>query len=236
MRIVRSSPEERALLLDAIRDSANEDGTVRVLEAGCGNRWGLKPDGLDIRITGIDTDADALRIRREQHGDLETAIVGDLRDVEIPAGQFDVAYCSYVLEHVENAERALDRMAAGVRPGGRMIIRVPDRDSVFGWAARHTPHRTHVWFKKYIERQQDAGKPGHAPYPVVYDKVVSVRGMREWVSRKGFTIETEYATHHFVGVFGPFAPLVKWGLRLVSKLSRGRLSGEWNNICYIVVV
>ena len=102
-----------------------------------------------------------------------------------------------------------------------MIIRVPDRDSVFGWAARHTPHRTHVWFKKYIERQKDAGKPGHAPYPVVYDKVVSVRGMRDWVTRKGFKIETEYATHHFVGVFGPFAPVVKWGLRLVSKLSAG---------------
>ena len=76
-------------------------------------------------------------------------------------------------------------MVAALRPGGRLILRVPDGKSVFGWLAKHTPHVTHVWFKKYVERFPDAGKPGHAPYPTVYDDVVSAEGLREWARRSG---------------------------------------------------
>ena len=96
---------ERARLLAAVARSAR-DGQIRVLEAGCGQKWGLKPEGLDLHITGVDTDAEAMRIRQETVKDLQTAIVGDLRDVELPAGEFDVVYCSYVLEHVEARSRS----------------------------------------------------------------------------------------------------------------------------------
>jgi SAM-dependent methyltransferase len=233
--VLPSGADERALLVAAIESSAT-DGTVRVLEAGCGNHWTLKPQGVRLRVTGIDLDAHAMRIRQEVHGDLDEAIVGDLHDVAIPEATFDVVYCSYVLEHLEDAERVLDRLRAAVRPGGRLVLRMPDRDSVFGWAARHTPHRTHVWFKRYVERQKDAGKPGHAPYPVVYDEVVSVRGMRDWSARHGLTVETEYASNQFIRSFGPLGPLVQQLLNVVSRLSGGRLSAGWNNIGYVLVV
>ena len=74
---------------------------MRVLEAGSGKKWGLKPEGLDLHITGVDTDGEAMRIRQETLHDLDTAIVADLRDVELPIAEFDVVYCSYVLEHVQ---------------------------------------------------------------------------------------------------------------------------------------
>lgn len=234
MHIFTESIKERELLTAAVEASA-QDGIVRVLEAGCGNRWSLAPKNVKLHITGIDTDAEALRIRREVSGDLDEAIVADLRDAEVPVGRFDVVYCSYVLEHVEGAEDVLNRLLDAVRPGGRLIVRMPDRDSVFGWTARHTPHRTHVWFKRYVERFPDAGKPGHAPYPVVYDKVVSARGMQDWVRRRGATVETAYATNYFLKLFRFAAPAAQAAFRLVARLSGRRLTAEWNNIGYVVI-
>jgi 2-polyprenyl-3-methyl-5-hydroxy-6-metoxy-1,4-benzoquinol methylase len=123
-----------------------------------------------LRITGVDYDAEALQIRRERQQDLAEAIVGDLRTVELPAGHFDVAYCAFVLEHVEGAELVLDRLLAALRPGGRLIVLVPNARSVYGWAARTFPFWAAVAYKKYVEGFADAGKPGHAPYPVVYER------------------------------------------------------------------
>ena len=234
MRIVSRPSEERELLLDAVKASA-VDGAVSVLEAGCGQKWTLKPEGLTLHITGVDTDAEAMRIREQKQGDLEAAIVGDLRDVDLPVGKFDVVYCSFVLEHVEGAESVLDRLLAAVRPGGRLIVRVPDGNSVFGWVARHTPHRTHVWFKRYIERFPDAGKPGHAPYPVVYDKVVSADGLQKWAPGTGATVEQIYASNLALMPFRRFRPVANAAILSFAWLSRGRLTGRWNNIGIVVI-
>jgi hypothetical protein len=39
---------------------------------------------------GIDVNADAVRMRRTETGDLDAAIVGDLRVTSLPAGSYDV--------------------------------------------------------------------------------------------------------------------------------------------------
>jgi hypothetical protein len=71
-----------------IREYAiSHPGEIRVLEAGCGWRWSLDLSGVAFRITGIDVSADAMRMRRTETGDLEAAIVGDLR-VDQPPGRF----------------------------------------------------------------------------------------------------------------------------------------------------
>lgn len=234
VRVILDASVERSLMVNAIKNSA-VDGQVRVLEAGCGSKWGLVPSGVDLHITGIDLDPEALRIRQETRGDLQVAIVADLHDVDLPESAFDVAYCSYVLEHVDNAEAVLDRLINSVRPGGRLILRVPDGRSVFGWVAKHTPHPTHVWFKKYVERFPDAGKPGHAPYPTVYEPIVSVNGLERWADRRDLKIEDQYATNYFIRKFGKAAPVAQFGLNAVSAISRGKLTSKWNNIGFVFV-
>lgn len=235
IRVLDDSSEEHDLLTGNIRDARQGDAPVRLLEAGCGHHWWLKPEGVPLHITGIDTDADALRIRREEHGDLDDEILGDLLSVDLPNDAFDVVYCSFVLEHVHGAEQALDVMASALRPGGRMIIRVPDGDSVFGFFVKHTPFKAHVFYKRYVERKPYAGQPGHAPYPTVYDDVVSVRGLRDWAKRNGLTVATEYGTNRYLNVFGRLRPVVQFGIRVVAMLSRGRLAGTHNNIGFVFV-
>lgn len=232
-QVLDSSAVQLTALADAVMASRGPSGVVRVLEAGCGNRWSLTPPSAAVHITGVDTDAEALRIRREVQGDLDEEIHGDLRTVALPAESFDVVYCSYVLEHVAGAEAVLDRFVASLRPGGRLIVRVPDGDSVYGFLTKHSPHRVHVLYKRYIERYPNAGKPGYAPYPTVYDEVVTLRGLRAWAERNGLAVLHEDGTNLYLRVFGPLRPVVSAVLHGIAALSGGRLSASHNNVCMI---
>jgi SAM-dependent methyltransferase len=223
----------QAALAEAIADTAR-DGTVRMLEAGCGQRWDIDVPGVTLAITGVDLDRDAMQLRLEREGDLDDWIVGDLRTVPLPDATFDVAYCSYLLEHVSGAENVLDRLVATLRPGGRLIVRVPDGDSVYGWGAKHAPFRLQVAYKRWIEGYPDAGKPGHAPYPVVYDPVISLRGLRGYAASRGLRIVAEMASNTYVsGTFKRAAPAAQAVLNGVAALSKGRLTATHNNLAMI---
>lgn len=232
--LMNDADAEEKLLLDTIASCQRGAEPVRVLEAGCGHQWWLRPRDVDLHITGVDLDVDALRIRREEHRDLDEEVVGDLRNVSLPSDAFDVAYCSFVLEHVEGADQVLDTLAHAVRPGGRIIVRVPDGESVYGFLTKHSPHRTHVLYKKYIEGKKHAGEPGHAPYPTVYEPIVSVRGLRAWADAHGFDVEREYGTDTYLRVFRRLEPLARWSVRMIARISRGRLTAGHNNICVIL--
>lgn len=224
---------ENALLADAVHSAPKRKGRTRVLEAGCGKRWVLTPHD-DVHVTGLDRDVGALRIRREAHGDLDEEIVADLRHVVLPVEAYDVVYCSFVLEHVAGAEAVLDGFVSALRPGGRLIIRVPDGTSVYGFVTKRTPHFTHVLYKRYVEHNKNAGKPGYAPYPTVYDEVVTLQGLRDWAERRGLTVLDEYGTNFYLRHFGQVRPAVSSGLRAFAALSRGKLSASHNNIGLII--
>ncbi|PZS13097.1 MAG: class I SAM-dependent methyltransferase [Pseudonocardiales bacterium] len=232
-KLLDSGAAQHKILADAVLGSRRQPGAVRVLEAGCGNRWVLTPHSGDVHITGVDTDADALRIRREVQGDLDDEIHGDLRTVALPAESFDVVYCSYVLEHVAGAQAVLDRFVAALRPGGRLIVRVPDGNSVYGFLTKHSPHRVHVLYKRYVERYPNAGKPGYAPYPTVYDEVVTLRGLRAWAAHNGLAVLHEDGTNLYLKHFGRLRPVVSAVLVAIAACSRGRLSASHNNICMV---
>lgn len=221
-------------MLAALQACGRDGHPLRVLEAGCGHYWPFREQAFAMQVTGVDLDAEALRIRREDVGDLAEEIVGDLRTVPLPAAAFDAAYCSFLLEHVEGAEAALDNIATALRPGGRLVVRVPDGRSVFGWLAKHSPHRTHVWFRRYVQRKPHAGEPGHAPYPTVYDDVVSVRGIHGWADRAGCKVVDEWCTNHYLDVFGPLRGVAQLAVSAAARITRGRLSGTHNNLGFVL--
>lgn len=229
LRLLADGKTERQLLTSAIA-AVQSDGPLRVLEAGCGQRWTLALQGRQLHITGVDTDAEAMRLRREKYADLDVELVADLRDVDLPAGAFDVVYCSFVLEHVAGARDVLDRFRTAVRPGGRLVIRVPDGDSVYGLLVKHSPHRLHVWFKRYAEGNPLAGTPGHAPYPTVYDDVVSLAGLREYAASTGLVIVAEYGTFFLPRRLRRARPLVRALFALISRVSGGHRAVEHRDI------
>jgi SAM-dependent methyltransferase len=224
--------DELRLVQDRIREFAATGREIQILEAGCGRSWKIPLDGLEYRLTGVDLDPEALRARVETVGDLDVAVLGDLRTATLPEASFDVVFCSYVLEHVTDPEAILRNFQTWLKPGGIMILRVPDRDSVYGFLSRMTPHWLHVAVYRYILGKAQAGKPGFAPYPTVYDPVVSYAGVAGYCKRNNLRLREAVGHFRFrSGVRTRLLGFVSW---LVAKLSLGRLAGDHANLTFII--
>ncbi len=141
----------------------------------------------------MDIDKNELAIRKNQQGDLDISILGDLRDVILKENEYDVIYNSYVLEHIDGAERVLENFFRWLKPGGILILRIPNRDSVRGFLTWVAPFWVHLLYVKYILGDKDGGKPGHGPFPTYFDKVVSRSGIYTFCKKQGLTIKAEYS-------------------------------------------
>jgi SAM-dependent methyltransferase len=212
----------------ALYDGSSE---LRILEAGCGPSWPLKLDGVKYRLTGIDLDPEALAQRVNVTRDLHEAIVGDLREADFARRQFDVIYNAFVLEHVDNAPAVLENFARWLRPGGLLLLKLPDRDTVFGFLARVTPFWFHVAHHKYVLRRKNAGKPGFGPYPTHYNAVVSRSGIRRFCDSHGFTLSAERGLCTYVM---EKRRLIQAVAMTVSALSFGVLPWTHNNLTFVL--
>jgi len=226
--------EELELIESTIRTKSAEQGELEILEAGCGKSWPINLSGVKYKLTGIDLDAEALQIRKEINNDLDETIVGDLCTQELPPGSFHVIYSSFVLEHIEDADLALANLATWLKPGGIMIIRIPDRDSVHGLITRLTPHWFHVLYVRVALGSKDAGKPGHAPYRAYYHPIVSRRGVRKFCEERGLRVNDEYADAFWAPGTKLFKPIIKTVKYIISLLTLVRFAAGHNNLLYIL--
>jgi SAM-dependent methyltransferase len=220
-----------------IRSIRDPGKVLEILEAGCGQKW--NHNRLDIGdggyvLTGIDLDPEALRIRRDETKDLHEAVVGDLRTAEFGHRTFDVIFNSYVLEHVPGAQQVLENFNRWVKPGGLIIIMIPDPYSAFGFTSRMTPHWIHLLFYRLILGWKNAGKPGYGPYPVTYDKVVSREGIRAFCGENGLVLAAEYGMLSDPNKNSLKQKLVEAYTKTLQVLSLGRLSSDYNDIIFII--
>ena len=231
----RSWAHAMGIISDAIKAMKKPGQDIQILEAGCGNKWDLDIGQGGHVLTGIDMDAEALRIRLEVLKDLDHTLVGDLRAADFETQGFDVIYNSYVLEHVPGADQVLENFTRWLKPGGLLVITIPDPQSVYGFTARTTPHWFHVFYYRYIVGMPGAGTPGYAPYPVVYDPIVSRRGIREYCRRNGYALIAEYGTGCYPGAkLSPKGRLVEFYKKVMAVLSLGYLSADHNDLLYLI--
>jgi SAM-dependent methyltransferase len=221
-------------IADHIKQKASFNGALNILEAGCGRRWRLNLEEVEYTLTGVDLDRNALDIRKNQHKDLDVAILGDLRTVSLEENNYDIVFCENVLEHIDGAEDVLKCFVRWLKPSGIMILVFPNRDSAYGFATRITPFWVHVFYKKHIQGIKNAGKPGHDPYPVSFDKVVSRNGIYEFCERHGLIIKAEYRMDgrpmKSRNVWF-LTQILLWGLYLISFK---RLSVNYRSLMYII--
>jgi SAM-dependent methyltransferase len=233
MKIVDAYEAELALLESYLR-KASRGKVLQVLEAGCGREWYFRMDGIAYELTGVDTDRAALDARRQKKGDLTHCVTADLRTAALESNKYDVIYNAFVLEHVRGAEQVLENFVQWLRPGGLLILRVPDRDGVQGFLARLTPYWAHVLYYRWAWRMKDAGKPGFAPYPTIYDEVVSVAGLREFCAKHGLVIREELGVGTYsrrgYGITQKLTPIVA---RLVHWLTLGKIHADYVDLTIV---
>jgi SAM-dependent methyltransferase len=204
---------------------------VTVLQAGCTTAGaeldlaGLAASGLDLDVSLVDDESAASRAAVAARPELGAATLAEFRLLALRPRSVDIVQCSLLLHRVANAEMVLWRLAAAVRPGGLLLLRLADPASAVGFLDRRLPGfaRSAAW------RSTRPGQPG--PYPAVYEPAASARGIEMFASRHGLAIA-------YRGV-GSSARSSRPGLgrtagHLVAWLSRGRLATDHDELYYVI--
>ncbi len=92
----------------------------RVLDVGCG-LGDLLASLSPSRGVGLDVSPRMVALAKERHPSLELHAVDVERD-PLPEGPFDVILLSDVLGHLDDIERALERLHPLIAPGGRVVV------------------------------------------------------------------------------------------------------------------
>jgi 2-polyprenyl-3-methyl-5-hydroxy-6-metoxy-1,4-benzoquinol methylase len=120
---------------------------ARVLDAGCGEGVLVEEYASRLRIEGLDENYSSALVRQ-----------GSLVALPYEAGTFDRALCLDVLEHLsfEDQPRALAELARVLRPGGELIVSVPN--------LAHLQSRIHFLLRgSLIRTASELKHPGDRP-------------------------------------------------------------------------
>ncbi len=95
-----------------------------VLDAGCGGgRYARLLGSHGARVLGVDLSAAVDKAATLCAGFSDVAIVqGDLLDLPVAEGVFDLVYSIGVLHHTPDPRRAFEQIARRVKPGGRLAV------------------------------------------------------------------------------------------------------------------
>lgn len=142
----RASEERRFEAL--VRQLALRAGE-RVLDMGCGSGWlaercrrkGARVWAADIALLGV---AGA----RQRFPQVPHYQVADIYHLPFRNESFDAAVLSEVAEHLEDVDRGLAELARLLRPGGRLLVSVPYRETIVEHLCIHcnqlTPANAHL--------------------------------------------------------------------------------------------
>jgi len=159
---------------------------LSVLEAG-GGSWSRINKAKNISISNITTiDIDANQIGKNTYADKK--ILGDLQEYKFQE-KYDLIEAVYVLEHIQDVDRALINMAEACVDDGLMVIVCPYMHSLSGMVTRFTPHWFHVFFRRHVSGEKNAGKEGFPPFRTFYNPLISPRKLDRFLNDLGFSTE-----------------------------------------------
>jgi len=155
----------------------------RVLEAGCGPGIML-PDllAMGFEVQAIDISSEMLRRARQlMHGHPLAARcrigLGDLERLPFPDGFFDAVLAMGVLEYLTTHAVALREIARVLKPGGHVVLTVPNRASAYHFARA-----------AYVAARRLVGRPRRTVYPALpcipwqLDRELHAAGLRKVAS------------------------------------------------------
>lgn len=178
--------EQLEALKGVVRRLTRDVTPVRVLEAGCGEY--PSPIGLEeveSFIVGIDVSQRQL----DRNGWAHEKIHADLETYELPAAQFDVVVTWDVLEHLVKPDRVLTKLLLAVKPGGVLVVKVPNVLSAKGLITKLTPYRFHVWVYKHVFGYRNPGKDDRPPFKTFLKRAIAPGGLLRFAREHGLPVE-----------------------------------------------
>lgn len=125
----------------------------KALDVGCAEGAFMEHAQQIAEIEGIDENAEGCRIARRNGLSANCSTVTDYAAAK--AGAYDVVVASQVLEHVYDVAAFINGLKALVRPGGRVILSVPNNQPYYaGWSKyeplNNPPHHIGLWNEKSL--------------------------------------------------------------------------------------
>jgi 2-polyprenyl-3-methyl-5-hydroxy-6-metoxy-1,4-benzoquinol methylase len=96
-----------------------------VLDAGCGEGYLFSRLPWSMRRVGVDLSVAALEIARRRNPEIEW-VRANVQKLPFAPAVFDKICCSEVIEHVVEPESVVRELHRVVKPGGRVVITVPN--------------------------------------------------------------------------------------------------------------
>ncbi len=156
----------------------------KVLDIGCGP--GITAEHLvksGFEVYGVDISPEMINECRKEFGHLSAAhfSVGKIEAMEFPDSFFDVVLCVGVVEYVDDDLAAIKEMARVTKPGGTIIVTLPNRVS---------PYR--VWQRTVYRGLRAAVRAlrGSAPPPEVVHREYSRASYVRLVESCGLKVTT----------------------------------------------
>jgi SAM-dependent methyltransferase len=210
------------------------DGTLTVLEAGCGS-YSHVAAGPKAYVVGVDISAEQL----EQNTHVDEKVLGDIQTHDLGEARFDMIVSWDVLEHLATPNSALERFARAVRPGGLVVIAAPHVHSLKGVVARYTPFWFHVFVYRYLMALKWAGRSVRGPYPTYLRPEIAPGRIAKFAAARGLEVD-------YMSEYESWAQRrVRERLRLrgrawralqtaVTKLSRGRVRADISDFVLVL--
>ena len=171
--------------------------TARVLDAGCGEGVLVDEYAGRLAIEGLDANYASARVRR-----------GSLTALPYPDATFDRALCLDVLEHLsfEDQPRALAELHRVLRPGGELLVSVPN--------LAHLQSRVHFLLQgRLIRTASELKHPGDRPIAEYLQ--LAARAGFELTARRGIFPTLPVVTRLVRRNPRALEPLHRWLTRLL---------------------
>ena len=142
----RASEERRLETLVRLLAPAPGEG---VLDIGCGSGWlGACCHPRGARVCAMDIGRVGVSGARARFPEAASYQVGDVYHLPFAEESFDAVALSEVVEHLEDVDAALGEAWRVLRPGGRMVVSVPYRETIIEHLCIHcnrlTPANAHL--------------------------------------------------------------------------------------------
>ena len=186
---------------------------ITVYDVGGGKTPAVSPAqkrSLGLRVVGLDVDAGELaRAPSEAYDDV---VVADISR-HVGAGDADLVICQGVLEHIRDTAGGFRGLGSLLRPGGILLIFVPNRNAPFSLLNRILPEG----IKRRLLFWIFPGKKTGSGFPAFYDRCTP-RGFRTLADEAGLTL-VEQRLYYRSRYFSFFLPLyVLWrGYLLIAE-------------------
>ncbi len=169
------------VILDAI-----PAGCATALDVGCGTgalTRRLRAAGL--RVTGLDRDEPCIRVARAHPAAAGIGyLVGDIGRAPLQPGSFDLVTSVAMVHHID-AELALKKMSALLRPGGTLAVVGLARDAAPADSARAVPAVAGTQLHRLADASRRTVRQLPRPHqpPLVWPPPLSYRQMRRLAER-----------------------------------------------------